>query len=83
MTTKKARSRRPDQLRREYKLADPKNLVRGKHYPRAVAGSALVKVDADLLQAFPTAKAVNEALRRLVAVASTKVHKDSKRRRPA
>lgn len=40
-------------------------------------------VDADPMRAFPTAKAVNEALRMLLTVASTKVHKDGKKRMPA
>ena len=83
MSTKKARSRRPDDLRPEYNLAELRNPVRGKYHASAVAGSNLVLLDADLAQAFPTAKAVNEALRLLVTVARTKVRNVSKTRRPA
>jgi len=83
MTTKKARSRRPDELRREYKLSDLANPARGKYRERARAGSNLVLLDADVARAFPTAEAVNEALRLLVAVARTRVRDRRKTRRPA
>ena len=83
MSTKKRGSRKPDDLRREYKLADLKRPVQGKHFSRVAAGSNLVLLDADLAQAFPTAKAVNEALRLLVTVARTKVRNGKRTRRPA
>ena len=83
MTTKKPGPRRADELRREYKLAELKHPIQGKHYSRAAAGSNLVLLDADLAQAFPTAKAVNDALRLLVTVARTKVRNGKRTRRPA
>ena len=83
MSTKKARSKRPDDLRREYKLAELANPVRGKHHNGTVGGSNLILLDADLVRAFPTAKAVNEALRLLVTVARTNVRDRNKKRRPA
>lgn len=83
MTTKKTGSRGSDGLRREYKLSELKHPVRGKHYSRAIAGSNLVLLDADVAQAFPTSEAVNDALRLLVTVARTKVRPDKKARRTA
>lgn len=78
MSTKKARSRRPDELRREYHLSELKNPVRGKHHARAIAGSNLVLLDADVAHGFPTPEAVNGALRLLVAVARTEVRSRKK-----
>ena len=83
MSTKNARSRKPDERRREYTLARLEHPVRGKHLARTAAGSKLVLLDADLARAFPTAKAVNDALRLLVTVARTKVPQGKKTRRPA
>ena len=83
MSTKKARSRRPDELRREYELSELANPTRGKYREKALAGSNLVLLDADVARAFPTAEAVNEALRLLVAVARTRVRDRRKTRRPA
>lgn len=80
MRTKKDRSSRPDELRREYNLSELKNPVRGKYHARAIAGSNVVLLDDDVARAFPTAQAVNDALRLLVTVAQTKV-RDRKRRR--
>ena len=73
MPTKKARTRRTDELRREYNLSELKNPIRGKHYLRATTGSNLVLLDPDVAQAFPNAEAVNGALRLLVHVARAKV----------
>ena len=83
MTTKKARSRRRDELRREYRLSELEHPRRGKYHARALAGSNLVLLDADVARAFPTAEAVNEALRLLVTVARTRVRDRRKARRPA
>ncbi len=83
MTTRKARSSRSDGLRREYNLSELENPVRGKYHARAIAGSNLVLLDADVAQAFPTAEAVNEALRLLVTIARTRVRNGKKARRRA
>jgi len=84
MPTKKSRSRTTDELRKEYQLSELKNPIRGKHYLQATAGSNLVLLDPDVVQAFPSAEAVNGALRLLVNVARAKVRMGKKsRRRPA
>jgi hypothetical protein len=84
MATKKASSRRRDELRPEYKLAELKNPVRGKYYARAMAGTNVVVLDPDVAEAFPDTKSVNDALRVLVNVARSKVrHGRRTRRQPA
>ena len=84
MPTKKVRSRSTDELRREYKLSELGNPIRGKHYLRATAGSNLVLLDPDVVQAFPSAEAVNGALRLLVSVARARVRTGKPaRRQPA
>ena len=60
--------RRSDDLRREYDFSALGRGVRGKYYRRATSGTNLVLIDPDLIKAFPTGKAVNDAL--LVNVAS-------------
>jgi len=50
-------------LRAEYKLSDFKTKgVRGKHVKRYRAGTNLVLLAPDVARAFPTDKAVNDAL---------------------
>lgn len=61
-----------DDLRPEYEL-DYTQGVRGKYYEQAMRARHLVEIDADLLEAFPTARELNAALRGLVA-ASRHVH---------
>jgi hypothetical protein len=52
-----------DDLRAEYKLSDFKTRgVRGKHLKRYRAGTNLVLLAPDVARAFPTDKAVNDAL---------------------
>jgi hypothetical protein len=52
-----------DELRAEYKLSDFKTKgVRGKHVKRYRAGTNLVLLTPDVARAFPTDKAVNDAL---------------------
>jgi hypothetical protein len=41
--------------------------VRGKYAARYAAGTNVVLLDADVAQAFPTARAVNDALRELLS----------------
>jgi hypothetical protein len=58
-----------DELRPEYDLLQLKGGVRGKYYQQATAGTNLVLIEPDLLQAFPGEESVNRALRLLVSVA--------------
>jgi len=62
--------KRLDDLRPEYDLSSLGRGVRGKYFRRATAGTNLVLIDPDLARTFPTGKAVNDALRMLVRVAS-------------
>jgi hypothetical protein len=56
-----------DDLRPEYDLATLlKDGVRGKYVERYRAGTNLVLLDPDIAKAFPTEKAVNEALRLVI-----------------
>ena len=60
---KKGKSARSDEMRREYKRSDfPKGFVRGKYAARVAAKSNIVRLDPEIAEAFPTSKAVNEAL---------------------
>lgn len=53
-----------DELRPEYNIKQLlKESVRGKYAQRYDEGTNLVLLDSDLADAFPTAEAVNEALR--------------------
>jgi hypothetical protein len=62
MSTKK------DELRREYPPDLIKSGVRGKYAKRVrKEGTNVVLIDPDLMDAFPNAKAVNDALRELLA----------------
>jgi hypothetical protein len=79
---KKAAARRGNGLRREYDLTRLRGGVRGKYYRRFTEGSNLVLLDPDIADAFPDAKAVNDALRVLVKVASKQVRPPRRRRRP-
>ena len=66
-------ARRGNGLRREYDLSKLKGGVRGKYYRRFTEGTNLVLLDPDIADAFPDAKAVNDALRVLVNVARKRV----------
>lgn len=83
MTTKKARSRKSDDLRPGYDLSKLAHPVRGKYHARATAGGNLVLLDADVAAAFPTAEDVNTALRLLLNVARTRVGGRKRSRRSA
>ena len=79
---KKATSRkRREQLRKEYDLKALKGGIQGKYYQRYAAGTNLVLLDADVAEAFPSAKAVNEALRALADVAKRRVRRPRRRKR--
>ena len=60
---KKARRLAVKEMRREYDFASMKGGVRGKYVTRLRAGTNVVLIDPELTEAFPTAAAVNEALR--------------------
>jgi hypothetical protein len=60
-----------DELRPEYDLSQLKGRVRGKYVERYREGTNLVLLEPDVAEAFPDAKAVNEALRLLIKVAQT------------
>ena len=55
-----------DDLRSEYDRSVLKNGVRGKYLAQYRSGTNLVLLDADVAKAYPTAEAVNDALRRLM-----------------
>ncbi len=62
-----------DELRPEYDETLLKNGVRGKYVQRYQAGTNVVLLAPDVATAFPTAEAVNEALRLLMKVAHQSV----------
>jgi hypothetical protein len=78
---KKATARKSNGLRREYNLSNLRGGVRGKYYRRFSEGTNLVLLDPDIADAFPDAKAVNDALRLLVKVASTRVQRGRRSKR--
>ena len=47
---------------------DFSNAVQGKHFQRYWASRGFVEIDSDLRKKFPTAQAVNEALRLLLSM---------------
>ena len=59
-------------MRAEYKRTDFPKLERGKFYAEATAGTYVVILDPAIAKAFPTSKAVNEALAGLLASAPKK-----------
>ena len=54
-------------LREEYAREDLGDGVRGKFYDDYVACSNVVVLDPDVAEAFPNAKTVNDALRKLIS----------------
>lgn len=62
MKKEKTDSESRDDLRPEY---DFRNGVRGRYADRVPEGARLVWLEPDVAHAFPTAEAVNEALRRV------------------
>ncbi len=59
----KANRLKDDDLRPEYDFATMKGGVRGKYVARLRKGSNLVLIEPEVAAAFPSAEAVNEALR--------------------
>lgn len=64
-----------DDLQPEYDLAELlKNGVRGKYAEKYRAGTNLVLLEPDVAEAFPNAKAVNEALRLVVQISKLQIN---------
>lgn len=74
-------SKRRDDLRPEYDLAQLKGGVRGKYYRRALAGTNVVLIEPDLSVLFPTSEAVNRALRALADAATATAGGRARRKR--
>lgn len=69
---KKAKQRRPDELRPSYRREDfQKGFVRGKYAARFAKESHMVRLDPEIHAAFPASEAVNEALAGLLRLAKT------------
>ena len=51
-----------DEMRREYKRSDFLKLERGKFYAEVVKGTSVALLEPSIAKAFPTSRAVNEAL---------------------
>jgi len=64
-----------DELRPEYDLAAMKGMVKGKYAKEYAKGTNLVLLEKDVVEFFPDAKSVNDALRSLVRIAKTKAKK--------
>lgn len=61
------RGKKGDDMRPEYDLTKLGKGTRGKYFKRFQKGSNVVVIDPDLAEAFPNAKAVNDALRKLLS----------------
>jgi hypothetical protein len=79
MPTKNRSEAQNTDLRPEYDLSSLGDGIRGRYFERATEGSNLVLLEPEIASAFPTAEAVNEALRMLLKVAksSTATAKDT------
>ena len=66
ITMKKASRKPSDELRPKYKRSDFTSLVRGKYAARASQATNVVVLDPLVARAFPSDRAVNEALRGLL-----------------
>jgi hypothetical protein len=62
---------KPSEMRPEYDFANMKGRVRGKYAKLYRAGTNLVLLDPEVYKAFPTSKAVNEALRAVLTITKT------------
>ena len=63
-----------DELRSEYHREDFGPMVRGKYAARLRESSNIIVLDPEIAEAFPNAKAVNDALRGLLNLAKTSAH---------
>ncbi len=80
---KKARAPKKDDLKPEYDFAAMKGGVRGKYARRAGQLTTVVLIEPELSAAFPSAKAVNEALRSVLTAEKTRARRSSGSRRTA
>jgi len=80
---KKGRGRSTNELRAEYKRSDFGELVRGKYAGRVAASCNVVVLDPQVARVFPNERAVNDALRSLIAVATMSARLTRRSRRPA
>jgi len=71
MPTRKKADTVAEEMAAEYDFASLGKPERGKYYERVRQGSNLVLLDPDVSEAFPTAEAVNDALRSLIEIART------------
>lgn len=55
-----------DELEQEYDLKSLGKGVRGKYFEKYQKGTNIVVIDPELSKAFPNAKAVNDALRKVL-----------------
>jgi hypothetical protein len=78
---KKAKPTPRDELRQEYKRSDFGKMVRGKYAARFAKDTNVVLLDPTVSKAFPNDKAVNDALRSLIEIASATVRPTSASRR--
>ena len=67
---KKGKQSGVGEMRSEYDLRSITGGVRGKYARRSGSGANLVLLEPDVAEAFPTAAAVNEALRALMRASS-------------
>ncbi len=77
---KRASSKGDNNLRKEYDISRME-VVRGKYYARATAGTNLVLIEPDLASLFPDSGAVNRALRMLAETAQAAAGAKPRRRR--
>lgn len=78
LSMKKAKPRRAEEMRPEYRRSDfPGGLIRGKYATRVAAGSNIVVLAPDIAAAFPTSEAVNAALGVVLQAAKTMHRKPS------
>jgi len=55
-----------DEMRPEYDFSELEGAVRGKYFKRFQEGSNVVLLEPGVAEAFPDARAVNDALRKLI-----------------
>jgi hypothetical protein len=67
----KAKSRKSDDLRPDYKRSDFGEMVRGKYARRVSKSTNVIVLDPKVAKAFPNDKAVNDTLRSLLDLAKT------------
>jgi hypothetical protein len=80
---KKAKSELHDWGQSDYKRSDLGQLVRGKYAKRIRESTNVVVLDAQVAKAFPNDEAVNNALRKLIALSTSPARSSSKRKSKA